>query len=246
MALEAGLKASSGNFIVSIDADLQDDPNAIAEMYSIIQQKDDASNQIYDVVQAVRTARSSDTLFKRKSANIYYKLIGKLTGIPIAHHSADFRMITREANEILSGLPENRKIYRLLIPSIGFSVFNLETVRHKRYAGSSKYPLSKMINLALNSFLDFSIKPLRLMVKVGLFSTLLMFSFGIGTLLLWLNGSTIPGWTSLVFLLLASNSVIVLSLGVLGVYIGNLYEQIKARPSGIWKEIQLHHSDHDL
>jgi glycosyltransferase involved in cell wall biosynthesis len=245
-ALEAGLRASSGNFIVSIDADMQDDPNVIADMYSIIKQKDEAGNQIYDVVQAVRTTRSSDTVFKRISAKIYYKLIRKLTGIPIAHHAADFRMITKKTNEILCALPENRKIYRLLIPSIGFNVFNLETVRHKRYAGASKYHLSKMINLALNSFLDFSIKPLRLMIKVGLFSTLIMFSFGIATLLLWVNGSTIPGWTSLVFLLLASNSLIVLSLGVLGVYIGNLHEQVKARPSGIWKEIQLHHSDDDL
>jgi dolichol-phosphate mannosyltransferase len=238
-ALEAGLRASKGNFVVSIDADLQDDPNAILEMYSIIQKKDETGNYIYDVVQAVRTSRSSDTLFKRFSAKIYYKLIRKLTGIPIAHHAADFRMITRKANEVLCGLPENRKIYRLLIPSIGFSVFNLETVRHKRYAGVSKYPFSKMITLALNSFWDFSIVPLRLMIKVGLISTFLMLSFGVATLLLWLNGSTIPGWTSLVFLLLTSNSIIVLSLGVLGLYIGNLHDQIKARPNGIWTEVKL-------
>ena len=244
-ALEAGLKVSAGNFIVTIDADLQDDPSAIIDMYSIIQRKDKYGNHIYDVVQAVRTSRSTDTLFKRISAKIYYKLIRKLTGIPIAHHAADFRMITRKANEVLCALPENRKIYRLLIPSIGFNVFNLETVRHKRYAGVSKYPLSRMINLAASSFLDFSIEPLRLMIKIGLLSTFLMFSFGVTTLFLWLNGSTIPGWTSLVFLLLTSNSVIVLSLGVLGLYVGNLQDQIKARPNGIWTEVKIAQPDDD-
>jgi len=245
-ALEAGLRVSAGKFVVTIDADLQDDPSAIADMYSIIQKKDEFGNHVFDVVQAVRTIRSSDTIFKRISAKIYYKVIRNLTGIPIAHHAADFRMITRKANEVLCSLPENRKIYRLLIPSIGFNVFNLETVRGKRFAGTSKYPLLKMINLAVNSFLDFSIKPLRLMIKVGLISTFLMFSFGVTALFLWLNGSTIPGWTSLVFLLLTSNSVILLSLGVLGLYVGNLHDQIKARPNGIWTEVQVHQSNNDF
>ena len=236
-AIDAGLKNCRGNYIVTIDADLQDDPKDILEMYRIIQEKDLHGNALYDVIQTVRTTRVTDNFLKKYSAKIYYVVIGKLTGIPIAHHAADFRMLTKTTNNLLCNLPETRKIYRLLIPALGFKVYNLETTRHKRFAGKSKYPLSKMIQLALNSLLDFSTTPLRIMIKIGFISTVFMFTFGITAFVLWLNGSTIPGWTSLVFLVLTSNSLVLLSLGVIGLYVGNLNEQVKRRPNGIWQEI---------
>jgi dolichol-phosphate mannosyltransferase len=236
-ALEAGMRIASGDYVVSIDADLQDDPKDILRMYEKIQETNFRDEILYDVVQATRKSRESDVFFKRYSAKKYYELIRKITGVPIADHAADFRMVTREVNEILIKLPESKKIFRLLVPALGFNVFNLETTRHKRFAGTTKYPLIKMVNLALNSLIEFSTKPLRIMVGFGLSSTIGMVLFGFFSLLLWLKGSTVPGWTSVVFLILTLNSFIIFSLGLIGIYIGNLHEQVKARPNGYWKEL---------
>jgi dolichol-phosphate mannosyltransferase len=236
-ALEAGMRRATGDFVVSIDADLQDDPRDILRMYEKILETNSRNENIYDAIQATRSSRDSDSFFKRYSAKKYYGIIRKITGVPIADHAADFRMITRDVNEALIKLQESKKIFRLLVPALGFNVFNLETIRHKRFAGNTKYPFFKMMSLALNSLIEFSTKPLKLMVGFGLVSTFAMVLFGFFSLLLWLKGSTVPGWTSVVFLILSLNSFIIFSLGMLGLYIGNLYEQVKARPMGFWREL---------
>jgi polyisoprenyl-phosphate glycosyltransferase len=191
-ALEAGMQAASGDYVCSIDADLQDDPRDILRMYFKIQETNPQGEYLYDAIQAVRNSRNSDSLFKRSSAKIYYVLIRKFTGVQIAQHAADFRMVSREVNQILCRLPESKKIFRLLVPALGFSVFNLETIRQKRFAGVTKYPFIKMANLALNSFVEFSTKPLRLMIGFGFASTIGMLLYAFLTLVLWLAGWTIP------------------------------------------------------
>jgi glycosyltransferase involved in cell wall biosynthesis len=232
-AMEQGMLRASGKFVVTIDADLQDDPNDIRRMYEIMSTDQSADSLKIDVVQTYRNDRSSDSFFKRVSALLYYRMIRNLSGIPIAQDSADFRMITRNVNTIVNGLKERNKIYRLLIPSLGFRIVHIPATRHPRFAGRSKYTLSKMLGLAMNSLTEFSDRPLKLMVKLGFIASISMSFLGGLSFVLWLNGTTVPGWTSLVFLLLASNSMIMMSLGFLGVYIGNIYSHLKSRPSAL-------------
>jgi glycosyltransferase involved in cell wall biosynthesis len=232
-AIEQGLLRASGKYIVTIDADLQDNPNDIRQMYELIINGQSEHSTKIDVVQTFRSDRTSDSFFKRKSARLYYRMIRSLSGIPIVQDSADFRMITSKVNSTINKLNERNKIYRLLIPALGFRIVYIPTIRHSRYAGESKYTFSKMFGLAMNSLTEFSDRPLKLMIKVGFLASTSMFFLGGLSLVLWLIGSTVPGWTSVIFLLLASNGLIMMSLGFLGVYIGNIYSHLKNRPTAI-------------
>ena len=236
-ALETGLCAANGDYIVSIDADLQDNPKEILEMFKIINQTDGFGNRKFDVVQTVRKDRQSDKLLKRFTAKMYYKLMERLTGHQILHDGADFRMVTRETLQIIKSIPEKDKVFRLLLPALGFRVSVLETKREVRFAGTSKYSYKKMIGLAMNSIINFSNRPLRLIIQLGIFSMFLMILFCFVAVYLWANGRTIPGWTSLVILILISNSLILVSLGVVGEYVGRVFEQVKGRPNTVWKEL---------
>ena len=237
-ALETGLSVALGDYVVSIDADLQDNPEAIVEMYRLIKQRDSFGNRLFDVVQTVRTDRSSDKPTKRITARMYYKLMEKLTGHEVLRDAADFRMITRETLDIIKSIPEKDKVFRLLLPALGFKVAVLETKREVRNAGKSKYSYRKMFGLALNSVINFSNRPLRIIIQMGVVSMLLMIIFCCYSVYLWTQNRTIPGWTSLVVLILISNSLILISLGVVGEYVGKIFEQVKGRPNTVWTELR--------
>lgn len=237
-ALEAGLLASSGEFVVSMDADLQDNPKEILEMLKIIRLKDAYGNDLFDVVQTTRSDRMTDNLFKRFTAEIFYRIMKQLTGQIALPHAADFRMISRKTLDVINQIPEKEKVYRLLLPALGFRVAILETKREARFAGKSKYNLRKMSGLALNSIINFSNRPLRIILQLGLASMMLMFLFCVYSVYLWTQGRTIPGWTSLVVLILISNSLILISLGVVGEYVGKIFEQVKGRPNTVWTELR--------
>ena len=236
-ALETGLSAALGDYIVSIDADLQDNPKEIIEMFKLIKQKDVFGNNLFDVVQTVRCDRSSDKPAKRISAMLYYKLMEKLTGFKVLRDAADFRMVTRETLDIINSIPEKDKVFRLLLPSLGFRVAVLETRRGTRFAGTTKYSYKKMFALALNSVISFSNRPLRMIIRLGIFSMVVMILFCFVAVYLWADGRTIPGWTSIVILILISNSLILVSLGVVGEYVGKVFEQVKGRPNTVWTEL---------
>ena len=238
-ALEAGLLASSGEFVVSMDADLQDNPNEILEMLRIMRLKDSYGNDLFDVVQTTRSDRMTDNLFKRITAQVYYKLMKQLTGQIALPHAADFRMISRKTLDIVNQIPERDKVYRLLLPLLGFRVAILETRREARFAGKSKYSLRKMLNLAVNSIINFSNRPLRIILQLGLATMMLMLLFCAYSVYLWSQNRTIPGWTSLVVLILVSNSLILISLGVVGEYVGRIFEQVKGRPNTVWTELRI-------
>ena len=242
-ALETGLDAALGNYVVSIDADLQDNPKEILEMFKIINQRDNLGNRKYDVVQTVRIDRQTDRFVKRITAMLYYKLMDRLTGYKVLRDGADFRMVTRETLEIIKAIPEKDKVYRLLLPALGFRVAVLETKREKRFAGTSKYNFKKMLALAINSVISFSNRPLRLIIQLGIFSMVAMILFSFVAIYLWANGRTIPGWTSLVVLILISNSLILVSLGVVGEYVGKVFEQVKGRPNTVWTELGIGQKD---
>jgi dolichol-phosphate mannosyltransferase len=235
-ALEAGLLASYGELIVSIDADLQDDPSYITEMYRIIKQTDEYGSKLFDVVQSVRSDRSTDTFWKKISATMYYKIMHLLTGTEVIPQAADFRMLTRKTLDLVNQIPETGKVYRLLLPSLGFRIATLETRREERFAGKTKYTFKKMTELAADSLISFSKRPLRLIIKIGVIFLLSMLTYLLFSLYQWSNGATIQGWTSLLIVVLLSNSLVLISLGVIGEYIGRVFEQSKGRPSIVWTE----------
>ena len=166
-AIRAGLEASTGNYVATLDADLQDPPKYLPEMFlELLSSKDSLLNR-YDVVQAFREDRTQDTLFKRFSAGLYYKLVRKLTGIALIPHAADFRIMNRGVVDKLLLLPEKKLVLRLLLPSLGFRILPFPIVRAARFAGESKYTISKMFSLAIDSIISFTYKPLRILALFG-------------------------------------------------------------------------------
>lgn len=247
-AIRAGLEASFGEFVVTIDADLQDPPEAIPEMLKIIAtniQGDslnsrgeyEESSYSCDVVQAFRSDRTTDTFWKKWTASLYYKIIKKITGISLIPHAADFRVMNRNVVSQLLELPEKRLVFRLLIPSLGFQVVPFPIQREKRYAGKTKYTNRKMIALAIDSIIGFTNRPLRILAFVGFFSSGILLIGSISTLLLYLFGDTLPGWPSLVLLILSFNAFLFAGLGLVGEYVGRIYELTQARPTVRWKEL---------
>jgi dolichol-phosphate mannosyltransferase len=234
IALEIGLTQSRGQFVCSIDADLQDPPGAIPQMLQM------AESGNYDVIQAVRPDRKSDSWFKRSSAGLFYKVIKKLTGINVVPHAADFRLLTRAAVDSLLALPEKGKVFRLLIPYYGYRTKLLVVTRDKRIAGNSKYPLKKMLSLSLDSVVRFSSKPLRAVSLVGLASSLFLIFGAVTTTILWFTTDVVAGWTSITLIILASNSMILCGLGIIAEYLGRTYENSLKRNTSLFIEAHLY------
>lgn len=223
-AIQAGYEHSSGDLLITIDADLQDPPEIIPDMIG------KHLEMGADVVQAVRISRTKDTIFKRLTAYLYYKLVKKMTNLNVIMQAADYRLITKDAVQEVLNLPESQKVMRLLVPYMGFNVATVEFQRQSRIAGKSKYTLSKMINLAIDSFLSFSNQPLRLLSKYSLYMGIWSALLALISIFLHFILHTIPGWTSIVFLLLSGNALLIMSISLIGEYIGKIYVEILQRP----------------
>jgi glycosyltransferase involved in cell wall biosynthesis len=224
-ALTAGLHRARGQYVVSIDADLQDPPEIIPEMLQT------ARAEGLDIVYGVRSDRSTDTAFKRWTATAYYALMRRLVGEKIPNQAGDFRLLSRDVVEALRELPESRPVYRLLVPWIGFPSGEVHYTRAERAAGKTKYPLSKMFRLAFDSVATFSAAPLRLATLLGVTGFLLCAVLVVGALGIWVSGASVPGWASLFVAILFLGAVQLLCLGLLGEYIGRIYAALQARPS---------------
>jgi glycosyltransferase involved in cell wall biosynthesis len=230
-ALSTGLRVSQGQFVLSMDGDLQHPPESIPEMYKLIK-----SNLAVDVIQAVRKDRKGDSLFKKITALIFYKFSNKVTGVPVIPNAADFRIMNRESVDVINSLPEKSKILRFLIPELGFRVQTLVFECQERKTGKSKYNLRKMTSFAFDSIFSFSTKPLRMMSIIG-FTLSGVFALGtMVTFLVWVTAKTVPGWTSIFMLLLTSNALVLGSLGLLGEYISKIREATLGRPHSRWIE----------
>jgi len=224
-ALDAGYRAANGEFVVSMDSDLQHPPQLIPELYKT------AKSQIVDVVYAVRSDRRKEKLFKRSSAGLYYSIMGKLTDIEVRKSAADFRLVSRRVLRILNSLTPGRQVFRLLIPSLGFPSASVPYVASERPVGRSKYTFRKMVGLSVQSVLQFSTQPLHFAVRVGVaFSLLALIGF-LYVLFTFLNGNAIPGWASLISTLLVLFGLQFVVLGVIGVYIGQLVNLVQNRPT---------------
>jgi glycosyltransferase involved in cell wall biosynthesis len=224
LALCAGMEMSTGDYVVSIDADLQDPPEAIEAMLALARVED------LDVVYGVRGDRSSDTWFKRRSAALYYRLMRHLAGAWVNPDAGDFRLLSRAVVDVLVALPEARPVYRLVVPSLGFPTGTVTYTRQPRAAGTTKYPLRRMLALTFDSITSFSALPLRLATWLGIISFIGCVAMTIGALTSYARGTVVPGWTSLFIAVLLLSGVQLVGLGMLGEYVGRLFTAAQQRP----------------
>ncbi|MDO3387010.1 glycosyltransferase family 2 protein [Gilvimarinus sp. SDUM040013] len=222
-ALIAGLENCVGDIIVSIDADLQDDPSNIEKMV-------DEHHKGNDVVYGVRAARDADTFFKRATAEGYYSLMRRM-GVDLVFNHADFRLMSRRALNAMLEYRESQLFLRGIVREVGFPSSTVEYDRQVRVAGESKYPLRKMLSLAWSGISSFSTAPLRAITVLGICASGLSMLMIVWVLGIRLIGDTaIPGWASILAPLLFIGSVQLLSLGVIGEYLAKIYNEIKQRP----------------
>ena len=223
-ALLAGLMTAVNyaDMIISMDADLQDDINAMDAMI-------DAYHKGYDIVYGVRSSRKTDSFFKRFTAEGYYHLLQRM-GVDIVFNHADYRLMSKRAVEGLAQFKEVNVFLRGIVPQIGYPWTTVEYARAERFAGESKYPLKKMLAFAFDGITSFSIKPMRLILGLGAVIFLLSLVMLAWTLIDWLLGNTVSGWASLMCSIWMIGGIQLLALGVIGEYIGKLYIEEKKRP----------------
>jgi polyisoprenyl-phosphate glycosyltransferase len=224
LALTAGLDLSSGTYVLILDADLQDPPELLSNMMAeMVAQK-------ADVVYAVRRARAGETAAKRAGAALFYRILAKLTDTNIPLDTGDFRLMSRRALDALLAMPEQARFIRGMVAWVGFKQVPIGYDRAERLAGETKYPLSKMVRLAFDAITGFSTAPLRFASHVGLalvgVSLIIMGYIFIG----WLVGNTVPGWTSLMLIVVMLGAAQMFVLGMIGEYLGRLYMESKRRP----------------
>ncbi|MBR2265712.1 MAG: glycosyltransferase family 2 protein [Paludibacteraceae bacterium] len=229
-ALWAGLKWSADrcDAVVSIDADLQDD-------ISVMEQMVDAYKEGCDVVFGVRKERKTDTIFKRWTALTFYRLMKKM-GVDIVYNHADFRLTSQRATKELMLFPERNIFLRGMVKLLGYKTSEVYYNRKERFAGESKYPLKKMINFALDGITSFSIQPLRLITSFGFLVMVLSVAAAIYALVSYLCGSAVAGWTSMLISIWFIGGTILLSIGIIGEYVGKIYKEVKRRPRYIIEE----------
>ncbi|SMX43772.1 glycosyltransferase family 2 protein [Actibacterium lipolyticum] len=228
-ALFAGLIHAGGDVVVSMDADLQDDPDAVIGMIR-------AYLKGADIVFGVRASRESDTWFKRASARTYYRILERL-GVDLIPDHADFRLMSRKSIRALRSFEESNLFLRGLVRQLGFTTDVVTYDRSPRVAGESKYTLRKMISLGLEGVTSFSVKPLRMIVLFGFAVAAITFLYSLYSIYAWARGDTIPGWTSVVLPLSLLGGVHLIALGVIGEYVGKIYKETKRRPRFIVDEI---------
>jgi polyisoprenyl-phosphate glycosyltransferase len=226
-ALLAGLMTAkdASDCVVSIDADLQDDIEVIREF--IVKFKEG-----YDIVYGVREGRQTDTLFKRYSAQGFYKLMQKM-GVNLVYNHADFRLMSKRALEGLEGFGEVNMFLRGIVPLIGYPSINVYYDRKERQAGESKYPLKKMLAFAFDGITSFSVTPIRFVLMIGCLSFFISLLFGIYFIGLKFFGSTEIGWTSLITSVWLIGGLQLIAIGLIGEYIGKVYKESKRRPKFI-------------
>ena len=238
-ALLAGLMTAKelADITISLDADLQDDVDVIDKF---VEQYYDGS----DIVYGVRSSRQTDTFFKRTTALAFYKLMTKL-GVDSIYNHADYRLMSKRALEVLSEFKEVNLFLRGMVPLIGYKSSIVEYERHERFAGESKYPLKKTLAFALDGITSLSIKPIRIIASLGFF--IVFFSLiALGyTIIVKFFGETVHGWTSLALSIWFIGGIQLLSLGVIGEYIGKIYNETKQRPRFIISDILINNDQID-
>ena len=231
LALTAGLDLGRGDTILIIDADLQDPPELLPDMIDVM------AREQADVVYGVRSARAGETRFKRATAHAFYRMLARATEVDIPVDAGDFRLISRRALDALLAMPEQARFIRGMVAWIGFRQVPFAYKRDERFAGTTKYPLRKMVRFALDALTGFSSAPLKLASHAGLWLSVGSVLVLLYILAGWLSGRAIPGWTSLMLIVVVIGAVQMFVLALMGEYIGRLYNEAKQRPLYIIQEI---------
>jgi len=231
LALTAGLDLCTGDTILIIDADLQDPPELLGDMVATMRREE------ADVVYGVRKSRAGETAFKRATAHGFYRLLARATDVDIPLDAGDFRLMSRRALDVLLAMPEQARFIRGMVAWIGFKQVPILYNRDERFAGETKYPLSKMVRFALDALTGFSSAPLKLASHAGLALSVGSVVIILYILSAWIVGRNIPGWTSLMLVVVVLGAVQMFVLALMGEYIGRLYNESKSRPLYIVKDI---------
>ncbi|SEU29443.1 glycosyltransferase family 2 protein [Paenibacillus sp. NFR01] len=231
IAITAGMDYAAGDAIVIIDADLQDPPELILDMIS-------EWRKGYEVVYAKRVKRRGESLFKKWTASAFYRILRYCTDIAIPVDTGDFRLIDRKVNDQLKRLPERNRFVRGLVSWVGFRQKAIEYERDERLAGETKYPLKRMIKLSLDGITSFSTKPLKLAGVLGGLLSVSGFLYLMYVLYMAIfTDSAVKGWASMTGISLVFNGFVLLMLGILGEYVGRIYDETKGRPLYIVQEV---------
>ncbi|PKR86216.1 glycosyltransferase family 2 protein [Heyndrickxia camelliae] len=223
-ALLAGLEIAgkNSNCVISIDADLQDDISVIREFIL-------KYHEGYEIVYGVRKSRETDTFFKRATAQGFYRFM-QMMGVNVVYNHADYRLMSKRALEELSRYKEQNLFLRGIVSLIGLKTTEVYYDRKERFAGESKYPLKKMLSFAFEGITSFSIAPIRLITLIGFLSFLFSICVGIYALVIKFMGHANTGWTSLMVSIWFLGGLLLMSVGLIGEYIGKIYEETKGRP----------------
>ncbi|MBQ9313302.1 MAG: glycosyltransferase family 2 protein [Bacteroidales bacterium] len=229
-ALLAGLMTAKNyaDVVISMDADLQDDINAVDDMI-------EKYSEGFDIVYGVRSSRKTDTFFKRNTALLFYKMMN-LLGAETVYNHADYRLMTKRALEGLAEFEEVNLFLRGLVPMIGYKTTTVEYERAERFAGESKYPFKKMLAFAIDGITSLSIKPITLITRLGLFISCISLFALIYTLIKYFLNQTVLGWSSLMASVWLLGGLQLFAIGIIGEYIGKIYKETKRRPRYIISE----------
>jgi glycosyltransferase involved in cell wall biosynthesis len=235
VAVTAGIEFARGNAVVLIDADLQDPPEFVLDLY-------EKHKEGYDVVYAVRQQRKGESFFKLFAAKLFYRLMKRMTNIDIPLDTGDFRIMGRNVVEALRSMNEKHRFIRGMVTWVGFRQTGLYYERKERFAGESKYPLFKMIRFAWDAITSFSTTPLRMVSYLGFAVAFVGFLYSIFILYVKIfTDQTISGWSSVMIVILFMSGINLVTLGVIGEYVGRISEQSKDRPLYIIENIYENH-----
>jgi dolichol-phosphate mannosyltransferase len=225
VAITAGMDAAQGSAIIVMDADLQDPPEIVEQLIA-------KWKEGYDVVHARRLSRAGESPFKRATAHLFYRLLGSMSSVGIRADVGDFRLIDRKVLDALRQMPEQDRFVRGMVAWLGFRQTEVTFHRLERAAGETKYPLFKMVRLALNAALGFSDAPLRLAIWCGLTVSGLALLYGTWVMLLWLTNDPhlIAGWSSTIVIVSLLCGMNMLMTGIVGLYVGRIHAEVKQRP----------------
>ena len=224
IAVTAGINAALGDAVVLIDADLQDPPELIHEMLS-------KWHEGFDVVYATRTDRAGESLFKIATARYFYRFLNLLSDVKIPPDTGDFRLMSRSVVDAFMDMPERDRFVRGMVSWIGFRQTSIKYSRAERFAGETKYPLRKMLRFAIDGILSFSTKPLQISITLGFFSASVAMICILWAIFMRIFTSIwVEGWTALMIAILFIGGVQLICIGILGEYIGRIYNEVKSRP----------------
>jgi dolichol-phosphate mannosyltransferase len=229
IAISAGIDHASGDCVAVIDADLQDPPEVVAEMV-------DRWRQGFDVVYGVRSNRAGETRLKLRTASMFYRLLGRLTNIHIPANVGDFRLMSRRVVDQVKNLREKDRFVRGLVSWVGFNQTGLTYRRDARYAGETKYPFRKMLKFSFDGITSFSTVPLKLATWLGSFAAILAVLYLVSVFVQRLLGYTVEGWATIMVALLFIGSVQLICLGIIGEYLGRIFNEVKPRPMYVIEE----------